>query len=50
LRQVIHEAYLRIGDLPAADTDEVRMRVGPAAIVTVVIVAEAKLQYLPQFL
>jgi hypothetical protein len=43
LHQVVGHAHVRVDDLPAADTDEVRVGIGSATVVAVVVVAEAKL-------
>ena len=50
MRQIVDQSHLWVGDLAATNADEMRMRIGPAAIVAIIIVSEAKLQYLIQFL
>jgi hypothetical protein len=50
LHQVLCHAYLGVYDLPAAETDEVWVGIGFAAIVAVVVVAESQLQHLVQIL
>jgi hypothetical protein len=50
LRKIFHEAHLWVNDLAAAKADEMRMRIGPAAIVTIIIVAEAQFQHFAQIL
>jgi hypothetical protein len=49
-REVLDERHRRIDDLPAAQADKVRVRVGPAAVVAIVVVAEAKLQHFAKLL
>jgi len=50
LHHVLAYAHLGVHDLPAADTNEVWVGIGFAAVIAVVAVAEAQLQHLVQVL
>ena len=47
LRQIVYETHLRVDDLSATHTDKVGMRIGPAAIVTIIVVAETEFEHPP---
>jgi hypothetical protein len=50
LVQIVHKTHLGVHNLSAAHTNKMRMGIRPAAIVTIVVFAEAELKHFAQLL